>query len=50
MGNPSNPTLDAKSVNKIIKNYENHPSIFKIKENITVVTHFTYLLLLTFTR
>ena len=42
IGNPSNPNLDAKTVNKIIKSYENHPSITKINENIKEIIFFGF--------
>ena len=42
IGNPSNPNLDAKAVNGIFQNYENYPSITKIKENIKETTFFDF--------
>ena len=42
IGNPSNPNLDAKTVNKIIKSYENHPRITKINENIKEIIFFGF--------
>ena len=40
--NPSNPNLDAKTATKIIKNFENHPGIIKVKRNIKEIIIFNF--------
>ena len=32
LGNPLDPELDQKTIREIVENYQNHPSIIKIKE------------------
>ena len=32
LGNPLDPKLDEKTIREIIENYQNHPSIIKIKK------------------
>ena len=41
--NSSNPDLDTKIVNEIIKNFENHSNIAKIKRNFKKITFFDFL-------
>lgn len=43
IGIPSNPNWDAKTVNKVIENYEDHPSNCKIKKSIKEIKWIYYL-------
>ena len=42
LGNPLDPKLDEKTIREIIENYQNHPSIIKIKKIVKKKTIFDF--------